>query len=240
MRPSTTASPPVQPIRSSSSGTGSVSTTYDPKLVTHRATGRHPVAAAFTATTTDCARTRPPLVRTLAPSIRSAGDRSYSSTPRASAAARSARTSRAGWTVAHSRKKTPRRKAGERTRCATSSVASGTASSAAPSSAAAVTAESIARSCAGAVDTINNPPVRSPTSSPSARTAGRIRSPACASARAPSSPSTARVSARLAQYPWMKPPFRPLGPAPQRSASTRTTCADGSRSSTASAVQRPV
>src|SRR5438270_813484 len=44
IRPSTTASPPVQPISARRSGTGSVSTTYEPKFVTWRRTGRHPLA----------------------------------------------------------------------------------------------------------------------------------------------------------------------------------------------------
>src|SRR5919204_402729 len=51
IRPSRMASPPVQPISSSNSGAGSVSTTYEPKFVTRRATGRQPVAAALIATT---------------------------------------------------------------------------------------------------------------------------------------------------------------------------------------------
>ena len=38
----------------------------------------------------------------------------------------------------------------------------------------------------------------------------------------------------------MKPPFRPLGPAPQYSASSTAIRTEGSRSSSASAVQRPV
>ena len=42
MRASRMASPPVQPISSSSSGTGSVKTTYEPKFVTWRATGPPP------------------------------------------------------------------------------------------------------------------------------------------------------------------------------------------------------
>src|SRR5437868_2943415 len=55
IRPSMTASPPVQPISASRSGTGSVRTTYEPKFVTCRRTGRQPVAAAFVATTMDLA-----------------------------------------------------------------------------------------------------------------------------------------------------------------------------------------
>src|SRR5664279_6304735 len=51
MRPSTIASPPVQPIVSSASGAGSVSTTYEPKFVRLRDAGRQALSAAFVAST---------------------------------------------------------------------------------------------------------------------------------------------------------------------------------------------
>jgi hypothetical protein len=119
--------------------------------------------------------------------------------PAASAARRSARTRRAGCTVAHSRKKTPRRNTGDSMRAASARSSSPTASSAAPTSSAARTAASIAASWDGVVDTINMPPSRSQTSGPNARTAGMMPSPARASSNAASVPSSVRSSPALAQ-----------------------------------------
>ena len=104
---------PVQPISRRSSGTGSVSTTYEPKFVTCRRTGPQPDVAAFVATTTASARTLPSRVETR-PSATFDARVLVQRTPASSTASRSARTSRAGCTVAHSGKKTPRRKTGDR------------------------------------------------------------------------------------------------------------------------------
>ena len=199
MRPSTIASPPVQPICSSSSGFGSVSTTYEPKFVRLRPAGRQPVSAAFVASTISGARSTPFAVVTSPSRTRSAGVRSCNMTPAAIAERRNARTSRPGWTVAPSAKNTPSRNTGEDTRAASSSRESRTACSGRPTDAAAATASSIAASCAGAAETISIPPSRSHTSSLSARTAGTIRSPARASSTARSRPSNRSSSANDAQ-----------------------------------------
>ena len=116
------------------------------------------------------------------------------------AARRSARASRAGWIVAHSRMKTPDRKRGERMRCASSSAVSGTASSGTPSSRAASTSSSIVSSWLGVVETRIIPASRSQTSAPccsqKARIPGTILSPARATASAPSSPNSSRMRGR--------------------------------------------
>ena len=121
MRPSMIASPPVQPISSSRSGTGSVRTTQLPKFVCRPPSGQ-PVPHTFSASTTsrradDAARpSRASLSRTRV--TRRALEHLD---PASIAARRSASTSRAGCTVAPSRKKTPLRKRGESQRAATSS-----------------------------------------------------------------------------------------------------------------------
>ena len=64
MRPSMIASPPVQPISSSSSGTGSVRTTALPKFVWRPPSGQL-VPHTFRASTISRARTTPPGVSSL-------------------------------------------------------------------------------------------------------------------------------------------------------------------------------
>ena len=98
----------------------------------------------------------------------------------------SARTSRAGWTVAASGNRTPRRKTGE-IPGSTATARAGT-----PSSAATRIASSTAASWAGVVETSSIPPRRSHTSSPSASTAGIAPSDARARTSAASSPSRER------------------------------------------------
>ena len=95
-----------------------------------RPAGRQPVSAAFVASTTSGARSEPRGVSIafgVPARTRSAGVRSWSVTPAASAARRSARTSSPGCTVAPSGKKTPPRNAGEETRRPSSSGESATA-----------------------------------------------------------------------------------------------------------------
>ena len=240
MRPSTIASPPVQLIRSSSSGTGSVRTTYEPKFVRLRDAGRQPANAALVASTISGARSAPWGVRISPSRTRSAGVRSCTVTPAAIARRRRTRTSKPGCTVAPSGKKTPRRNTGERTRSDSSPSESGTAFSGCPTAAAASTEATMPPSWAGAADTFSRPPSRSHTSSPRARTAGMIASAARQSRTAASSPSSGSSEASASQYPWRKPPLRPLGPLPQSSASTSVTRRLGSRPRSASAVQSPV
>ena len=117
------------------SGAGSVSTTYEPKFVRLRDAGRQRLSAAFVASTISRAR----MSRRASQLVRGAGAeavtgvRSCTVTPASSAARRNARTSSPGWTVAPSRKNTPRAKHRRcATRCATSSRESGTASSMLP------------------------------------------------------------------------------------------------------------
>ena len=192
------ASPPVQPISSSSSGTGSVRTTALPKFVWRPPRG-HPVPHTFRASTTSRARTTPPGVSsTVGEPARSVvtGVCSNTWTPLAIAARLSARTSRAGCTVAPSRKMTPLRKRGESHRRLTSAVSSSVASSSTPSAATASYARSTSTSSDSPADTSSMPPSRNQMSSPrlsqNVRTAGTIRAEACASCSAAPSPITCR------------------------------------------------
>ena len=195
MRPSVIASPPVHPISSSSSGTGSVRTTALPKLVWRPPSGQL-VPQTFRASTISRARMLPEGVSSVPGATRVTGVRSKRRTPSAMAARRSASTSLAGWTVAPSRKKTPMRNRGESVNRRTSASSSARASSSTPSSVAARTERSTAESSAGVAATFSSPASRNQTSSPrasaKARTAGMIRLDACASWSAPPSPSTAR------------------------------------------------
>ena len=155
-----------------------------------REAGFHDVSAAFVASTISGARRRPPGVSTSPCRTRSAGVRSCTATPAARARRLNERTSSPGCNVAPSRKYTAPRNTGERTRSESASRVSRTASSGRPTSSAAATERSTEPSCAGAAETSSRPPSRSHTSSPSARTAGTMRSPARQSRSAPSTPST--------------------------------------------------
>ena len=66
------------------------------------------------------------------------------------------------------------------------------------------------------------------------------RRAARATSSAAASPKRLRRAGRLNHISFTKPPLRPLGPAPQRSASTSTTRASGSSSDTNHAVHMPV
>ena len=81
--------------------------------MTWRRTGFQPVASALTAITIASACTCPSSVPTKPPSTCTARVPSWRITPAAIALLRRTRTSRAGCTVAHSGKKTPRRKIGD-------------------------------------------------------------------------------------------------------------------------------
>ena len=157
-------------------------------------------------------------------------------TPRASSRSRSPKASRAGCTVAVCGTNTPPRNTGDaQIACAP---AASTARTAAPSTASALTP-----SCAGAVETTSSPALRYQASTPSASHQAPIASTvACAAAtqaRAGASPRSARSDGRLRSRLETKPPLRPLGPCPQRAASTMTTRASGAASSTCQAVHIP-
>ena len=124
------------------------------------------------------------------------GVSSCSVTPASSAARRSARTSRAGCTVAHSGKKTPPPEDGRARRAAAPPPRSSDRLLRPAHAPRRGDGRSTAASCAGAAETSSIPASRSQTSSPRAsphaRMPGMIRSPARASSTAPSSPSTGR------------------------------------------------
>ena len=115
-----------------------MSTTYEPKAVSRRRNGFQPAAAALTATTISFARTRPCAVSST-PSLTFVTRVRSCTRTEPSATRRRVSASRAGWTVAPSRRKTPSRKTGELMRPASSARESGTASSGTPSSRAAST-----------------------------------------------------------------------------------------------------
>ena len=151
-------SPLVQPISSSTSGTGSVRTMWEEATVRRPRSGpRRPLAALPIASTPRAARTEPPAVRASTPSPLSRNERtgedSKISTPAASSCSRSPSASRAGCTVAEVGETAPARKAGEWQRSATSAALSGCSISGTPSSRQACSARSQAPSCAGAVET---------------------------------------------------------------------------------------
>ena len=150
--------------------------------------------------------------------------------PRASSRSRSPNASRAGWTVAACGTKTPERNTGE-SQCARA--CSGVcASTLTPSTAPAP----VPPSCAGAVETTSSPPLRYHASTPSASHQAPIASTVsrAATRHASSTLSPARSTGVT------KPPLRPLGPCPQRPASSTTTRASGSAASTCQAVHMPV
>ncbi len=97
-------SPPVQPISSSRSGTGSVITMCEEVSVSRDRRPGTEASQPPAASTAAPARTRPPVASTTTadPSraTRSTGVRSRIATPRSSSRARSPRPSRAGCTVA--------------------------------------------------------------------------------------------------------------------------------------------
>ena len=86
-------------------------------------------------------------------------------------------------------------------------------------------------SCAGAVETTSSPALRYQASTPSAShqapIASTVARAAATQARAGPSPKSARSDGRLRSRLETKPPLRPLGPCPQRAASSMTTRASG-------------
>ena len=78
-----------------------------------------------------------------------------------------------------------------------------------------------------------------PSCSQNAPIARTLSDEARQTASARSSSSRSRSAGRFDQKVSTKPPLRPLGPCPQRSASSSTMRADGSRSSTCHAVHMP-
>ena len=152
-------SPPVQPISSSSAGTGSVITMWEEAIERRPRSGqRRPFAAPPIASTALSARTTPAAVRASTTPARRlrlcTGEDSKTSTPAASSRPRRPSASRAGCTVAASGKKTPPRKAGEAQRSATCAGLSSCAASASPSSRQAATAAKVESSKASAVETL--------------------------------------------------------------------------------------
>ncbi len=198
--------------------------------------------AAFRANTAIRARTRPLAVRTETPSgtgrMPVARLPSQMRAPRASSRSRSPNASRAGWTVAASGTNTPARNTGESQRPRACSAVC--ASTDAPSTA----STPVPPSCAGAVETTSSPPLRYHASTPSASHQAPIASTVARAAAAHASPAASPNSRRSAgsdrSTPVTKPPLRPLGPWPQRPASSTTTLRSGSAASRCHAVHSPV
>jgi hypothetical protein len=197
---------------------------------------------AHMANTAMRARTRPPLaVVTASPSGagRTAVARLPSKiwAPRASSRSRSPNASRAGWTFALAGTYTPERNTGESQRAR--AAAASWASTVVPS-----TPSAAAPSCAGAVETHSSPPRRYHASTPSAShhapIASTVSRAASVHAVAAASPYAATSVGRLMSMLDTNPPLRPLGPCPQRPASSSTTRASGSASSRCHAVHMPV
>ena len=140
-------------------------------------------------------------------------------TPRSSSLARSPSASRAGCTVAFSRKRAPPRKSGESQRARTSSPPIASTSSGAPSSRAARTISDQEPICDVVVATRSIGAARYQASTscfshqaPIPRTAS---SDARQTASAASSPARSRRVAASGHSVSQKPPFLPLGPCPQ-------------------------
>ena len=238
MRLSQTASPPVQPSCSSTSGTGSVRTMWLDATASASRWPANPAAAALTASTAVPARIRAAV---------GVGDRVAAEPAHAACARGGARRARAAGGAARARgvpaARSPRassstpppRKSGEAQRRRTSSSSIGTASfgradargtprrgrpSRRPGR------RTWRRSSSAPRRTRRRPPAFRTTRrsrARRARTHGRHR-------RARVSPTRSRSVGRSSQSVETKPPLRPLGPWPHRSASTTTTSASGSSS----------
>ena len=132
-------SPPVQPISSSRSGTGSVTSMWVEVTASRLRSGPNPAAAALIATTAVGAITRPPVSvsTTTSPDPparrRRARVPSWIATPSSSNAARRPSASLAGCTLAACRINAPPPNRGDAQRERTSAAVSGTSSAAAPS-----------------------------------------------------------------------------------------------------------
>jgi hypothetical protein len=113
-----------------------------------------------------------------------------------------------------------------------------------PSSIAAARIASSFASSAGFVEVITYPArpyqASTPSASHQAPIARTLSADASHAARARSSPKRSRSDGSDVQSVSQNPPFRPLGPCPQTSASTSAMRASGSRSSTCQAVHMPV
>ena len=170
---------------------------------------------------------------------------SWTATPRSMSRRRSPSARRPGCTIAPSGAKTPRRKTGEAQCSRTWPGLRSRSRSATPSSAAASIAARPTSSCAGrrgdaqlaaapvpGVDVLLLAPAADGLRALLRRRRegerGTGAEPRRAAHRSPS------------QKPWQKPPLRPLGPCPQRSASRRTTFASGACSRTCHAHHIPV
>ena len=151
------ASPPVQPICSSTSGTGSVRTMWEEATVSWPRRGpRRPFAALPIATTARSARTAPPSVRAITPPGSERSERTAEDSKIATPSSRSRRripsASRAGCTVAEPGETAPPRKAGDWHRAWTSAGVSSKTASGWPSSRQAASARAQLPSWAGAVE----------------------------------------------------------------------------------------
>ena len=178
-------------------------------------------------------------VSTRRPSIRTTGVRSWRAMPASSTAARSARASRAGCTVAPSRKRTPPRNAAS---CSAPRPRRprGHGLLRARRARAAATARATTCVLRRRRRHLEHPGLAQPHVL-AERAHGRQRSRRRRGRPRvrPSSPRTARAQPSTLHQPWRKPPFRPLGPRPTVSASSSATRSSGARSFSASAVQSP-
>ena len=230
-RLSPTASPPVQPSSSSTSGTGSVRTMWLEATAQARAGGPRSRRRGVDGEHRGPARTVPPplsATASVAPSRRRGCARGAGHPPRA-AGARSPSERRAGCTFAACGRSAPPRKSGEaqrRTHLGRVDAAPPPrarrpprrprrASSQSPSC-----ASDVATSASAPRRTRRRPPALAPRADPAHRALGRA---ATSTARA--SPTRSRRVGRSSQSVDTKPPLRPLGPWPQRPASRRTTSA---------------
>ena len=161
MRQSWMFSPPVQPISSITSGTGSLITMWLEATESAWRKPWNPAVALFTASTAASARTVPSRVDALpsADSFRT-GVRSWSRTPASITFARRPSARSAGCTFAAVGRSRPPRKTGDAHRVATSSRDSGCASAGAPTASHASTSSSQSPTCASLVATCNVPAAR--------------------------------------------------------------------------------
>ena len=241
-----TASPPVQPICSSTSGTGSVSTMCEDVTESRERSGRTPRVAALRASTAAPARTRADAV---------------SATTSPGPLTRSARTRECSW-MARPRSMQPAPQAEREPRRLHGRVVGDehAAAEARRVAAGADGGDRRARAPARAARRRGSrrawrprPRSSTPSRSRAARTRRRrprTRTSRRSRARWPTTPRTRRAPARRrsaraatgidVHSVSQKPPLRPLGPWPQTSASSSTTRQSGARSSSCHAVHMPV
>ena len=238
-------SPPVQPISSSTSGTGSVTTMWLDATASALRNPAKPAVALLTAEHrspgADACRSAVTAVASR-PSRRT-GVRSWRRTPASIAFARRPSASRAGWTFAATRRSIPPRNAGEahraddllarqRHRLLGSPGLAARLDDLVPVADLCLARRDLERA-GGAVPGVD------PFASHQAPIPCTARSDARHTSTARTVPTRSRRIGRSSHSVETKPPLRPLGPWPASAASSTTTFSPGSSVFSCSAVQSP-